>query len=55
MRPEGEDKDKRTENLFEEIIAENFLNLGKKRDIQAQEAQNPEQDEPKKVHTKTRY
>ena len=31
--PEGE-REKRAKNLFEEIIAVNFPNLGKKRDIQ---------------------
>ena len=36
--PEGEEKEKGAENIFEVIIAENF-NLGKKTDIQVQEAQ----------------
>ena len=33
------DKEKGTGNLFEEIIAENFPNLGKETHIQIQEAQ----------------
>jgi len=32
-------KKKGAENLFEEIMAENFLNLEKEKDIQVQEAQ----------------
>ena len=31
--PEGEEIEIRTEKIFEDIIAENFLNLGKKTDI----------------------
>ena len=38
--PEEEEKEKRTENIFEEIIAENFPNLKKETDIQIQEAQS---------------
>ena len=34
-----EESEKGAENLFEEIIAENFTNLGKETDIQFQEAQ----------------
>ena len=36
--PEGEEKEKGIENIFEEIISENFTNL-KKTDIKIQEAQ----------------
>ena len=36
---EEEEREKGEENLFEEIIAENLLNLGKETDIQIQEAQ----------------
>ena len=47
--PEEEEGDKGTENLFEEIIAENFPNLGKKTDIQVQEAQRtPNMIKPKR-------
>ena len=31
--PKGEEREKEAENLFEEIIAENFPNLGKETDI----------------------
>ena len=37
--PEGEDREQGIENLFEEIVTENFLNLEKETDIQVQEAQ----------------
>ena len=36
--PEGEEKEKRIENIFEEILSENFPNL-KETDIKIQEAQ----------------
>ena len=36
--PEGKEKEKGADNIFEVIIAENF-NLGKKTDIQVQETQ----------------
>ena len=32
--PEGEDRKKGRENVFEEIMVENFLNLKKETDIQ---------------------
>jgi len=41
------------ENIFEEIIAENFPNTGKEIVNQVQEAQSPRQDEPKEEHTET--
>ena len=37
--PGGEERDKGLENIFEEIIYEMFLNLGKETDIHIQEAQ----------------
>ena len=46
--PEGEEREIGAENLSEETIAENFLNLGKKIDIQVQEAQSI----PKKINTR---
>ena len=39
--PEGEDKEKGIENIFEEIMAENIPNL-KDTDIKIQEAQRPQ-------------
>ena len=46
--PEREEREKRAENLFEEIMAENFSNLGKETDIQVQEPQKV----PNKVNSK---
>ena len=50
---EGEDREKGTENLFKEIMAENFPSLVKETDIQVQETESPKQDESKEAHTKT--
>ena len=53
--PEEEEREKRTENLFEEIMAENFPNLKKETDIQVQEAQkdpykiNPNRPTPRHI------
>ena len=41
--PEGEEKEQEIENLFERIVKENFPNLVKVIDMQAQEAQSPNQ------------
>ena len=38
--PEGEEREKGVENVFEEIMAGNFPNLIKERDIQVQEAES---------------
>ena len=51
--PEEEDKKKGTEKIFEEIIVENFPNMGKEIDNQVQEAQSPIQDKSKEKHSKT--
>ena len=37
--PKGEEREKGIENVFEEIMAENFPNLKKETDMQVQEAQ----------------
>ena len=37
--PEGEEREKGIENVFEEVMAENFPNLKKDTDIQIQEEQ----------------
>ena len=39
--------------LFEEIIAENFLNMGQEIVNEVQEAQSPRKDKPKETHTET--
>ena len=50
---EGEEKKKGHEETFEEIIAENFPNMGKEIINQVQEAQSPRQDKLKEKCTKT--
>ena len=48
-----EDREKRAENLFEVIIAENFPDLQKETDIPPiQVAEIPQQNQPKEIHTK---
>ena len=49
---EGEKRQKEPEKIFEEIIAENFPNMGQEIVNQVQEAQSPRQDKPKEAHTK---
>ena len=52
--PEGEEEDQIRENLFENIMKENFPSLAKKIDFQeVQEAQSPKEVGPKEAHTKT--
>ena len=51
--PEEEEKKKGTEKIFEEIIVENFLNMGKEIVNQVQEAQSPIQDKSTEKHAKT--
>ena len=51
--PEGEEREKGSEEIFEEIIAENFPNMRKEMLTQVQEAQSPIQDKPKEEHSKT--
>ena len=50
--PEGEEREKGSEKIFEEIIVENFPNMGKEIATQVQEAQSPTQDKPKEKHAK---
>ena len=51
--PEEEEKKKGSEKIFEEIIVENFPNMGKEIVNQVQEAQSPIEDKSKKKHKKT--
>ena len=45
---EGEEEEQKIENLFEQIMKENFPNLSKGIDFQeAQQAQSPKEDGPK--------
>ena len=53
---QGSQKEKRhkgPEKIFEEIIAEDFTNMGKDIIHSAQETQSPRQDKPKEGCTKT--
>ena len=48
--PEGEEEEQEIENLFEKVMKENFLNLGKEIEIQVQEAQKvPNKMDPKRT------
>ena len=51
--PEGEEKEQGIGTVFEKIMTENFLNLDREKAIQVQEAQSPNQDEPKEDNYKT--
>ena len=51
--PKEEEKEKGSEKIFEEIIVENFPNMGKEIATQLQEVQSPIQDKPKEKHAKT--
>ena len=51
--PEGEEREKGPKKIFEEIIVENFPNMGKERVTQVQEAQSPIQDQAKEEQVKT--
>ena len=48
--PEGEEREKGPEKIFEEIIVENFPNMGKETATQVQEAQrNPRRNTPRHI------
>ena len=42
----------RPEKIFQEVIAENFPNMGKEIVNQIREAESPRKDKPKEEHTK---
>ena len=48
-----EEREKGPEKIFEELIAENFPNMGKEIVNQVQEAESPRQDKPKEEHMET--
>ena len=53
MRSQKEEREKGTENVFEDRVTENFPNLGKETDIQVQEAQRvPNRINPKRITTR---
>ena len=51
--PEEEEKKKGSEKIFEEIIVENFPNMGKEIVNQVLSTESPIQDKPKEKHAKT--
>ena len=51
--PEGEERKKGPEKIFEEIITENIPNMGKEIINHVKEVQSPRQDKPKEEHTET--
>ena len=53
--PEGEEQQKEIENLFEQIMKENFPNMVKEIHTQVQEIQSPKEVGPKEEHTKAHY
>ena len=54
--PEGEEEEQNIDNLFEQIMKENFPNLAKEIDFQeVQEAQSPKEAGPKEEHTEAHH
>ena len=54
--PAGEEEEQQIENLFEQIMKENFPNLAMGIDFQeVQEAQSPKEIRPKEEHTKAHH
>ena len=54
--PKGEEEEQEIENLFEQIMKENFPNLDKEIDFQeVQETQSPKEVGPKEAHTKAHH
>ena len=54
--PEGEEEEQKIENLFEQIMKENFPNPAKELDFQeVQETQSPKEAGPKEEHTKAHH
>ena len=51
--PEGEEREKEPEKIFEEMIAGNFPNTGKEIVNQVLAAQSPRKDKPKEEPTET--
>ena len=49
----GKEREKGLEKIFEELIAENFPNMGKEIVNQVQEAESPRKNTPKEKCTKT--
>ena len=52
--PEGEEGEQGIENLFEEIMAENFPSLVEEKDSPGS-SESPKQDKPKEDHTRKHH
>ena len=52
---EGEEEEQGIENLFEKVMMENSPNLMREKVTRIQEAQSPNQEEPKEAHCKTHH
>ena len=50
---EGEEREKGPKKIFEEIIVENFPNMGKEIATKVQEVESPRQDKSKEKHAET--
>ena len=54
--PEGEGEEEKIENLFEQIMKENFPSLAKEIGFQeVQKAQSPKEAGPKEAHSKAHH
>ena len=54
--PEGEDEEQELENLFEQVMKENFPNLAKELDMQVQDTQSVSKEVgSKKKHTTSHH
>ena len=54
--PEGEERKQKIENLFEQIMKENFPNLAKEINFQeVQEASSSKEVGPEEAHSKAHY
>ena len=53
--PEGEENEQGMENLFEEIMTENFPNLVKEKDTGPGNSENPKQVGPKQAYTEAKH
>ena len=51
--PEGEEREKGAEHVFEETMPKKICGLGKEMDIQVHEPQSPKQEDLKEIYTKT--
>ena len=51
--PEGEEREKGPEKVFEEIIAENFPNMRKESQPSSGSTESPRHGKPKEEHIKT--